>query len=286
MRPTVAAAILALLSSGVPHASSANEDAPRPLDPAEARSIVREQRLHREEKAVERREAALAKPALRERVVDAGGVDLVLRELAPRPRVEPPAPSAAKAAPEFTPEQLAFPVASRETISLGGVSFDGRYSRMHWTDRDTGNRFEIWAEVDLMSLRQVGAAFTSGGIAYDCFFAVEKRSSELEKERAAAARRYGTNHSSRWMVPPRTFSNRPCGYFVVTEADVEVPERLHRQLTALFGHYLQHRKRFDTLERNAQLLREARGRDLELNPPKKPERVILNFTPLRGEAAE
>jgi hypothetical protein len=68
--------------------------------------------------------------------------------------------------------------------------------------------------------------------------------------------------------------------------DAEIPEKLHRQLSALLGFYSANEEKFKIEYLNSRTLQAAREADLKSNPPKEAKEVIINYTPLRGEDAK
>ena len=268
-------------------AAFGGEAVPEALTPATAEEVVRRRRSDREMEERAKREAALAVPAEAERVVRLGDRELVLRRVPavpPRERVESPREAGEARGLTLSPDRIAAIRARQKTICLGGVDYGGEHARILWREPESGRRYVVWTNLDMKRLRGI-TRFEADGIRYDCFLCIESLTRENDWESARAARRRGVPVESRWKTPPRPLAADGADYVVEGVPDEAVPAALRRQLDALFSHYLANREKYDTMYQNWLLLREARRRDLEENPPKPADRLIINYTPLRGDAA-
>lgn len=268
----------------------AKDDLPELLTPDQAEAIVKQRRSNKEASQRAQRLAALGEKAIEARVLNLeDGQQVVFRRIAPTPGVnaqeevdtvqfvEASLPSVGSIIPS---EELA-----HESIHLGANVYGDDYSEVTWRDQESGQSFTVWTNINLNYLRPINA-FEAEDIQYDYFGFVTVYSYETEHVRPAMTTGQGAFIESNWKTPPVVFSTEHYEYFVDVPLDSQVPEKLYRQLDALFGYYLANLERLEIEHKNAQLLQAAQKRDLEENPPKKPKQIILNYTPLRGEAAE
>ena len=261
----------------------------RLLTSEEAEAIIEARRLAGEAAERERRRAALSLPALEQRVVDKGERKIVFRRVAKLPEVEVAEVETRSDAVTLTPDMLAAlqarQEAAHEQISLAANVYGGDYSEITWRDTETREEFTIWTSMNLNYLRPIDS-FRADGYQYDYFGFIYLHDWESEDERLAAAAEAGYRAESRWKYPPVVFSKGYFEYFVDAAPDALVPEKLYRQMDALFGYYLAHRKEFEVRHKNAVLLQAAREKSLKERPPVAPKEVIMNYTPLRGKDAE
>ena len=261
----------------------------RLLTPEQAEAIVEPRRLANEAAERERRSAALSLPALEQRVIDKGEQKIVFRRVARQPEVEPAEVEARSEAVVLSPEVLAAWEASQkvphEQISMAANVYGEDYSEITWRDTETREEFTVWTNVNLNYLRPIDS-FSADGYQYDYFGFIYPYDREAEKERLAAATEAGYPAESRWKYPPVVFSKEYFEYFVDAAPGALVPEKLYRQMDALFAYYLAHREEFEVRHKNAVLLQAAHEKNLKERPPVEPKEVIMNYTPLRGKDAE
>jgi predicted RecB family endonuclease len=124
------------------------------------------------------------------------------------------------------------------------------------------------------------------GIHYDYFGFVTTYTREGDDARMKMARQLGYEVESQWKYPPVRLSSDYYEYYVDAPGDAKIPEKLHRQLSALLGFYSANEERFKIEYLNSLTLQATRKADLKSNPPKEAEEIIVNYTPLRGEDAE
>ncbi|MFP4068669.1 MAG: hypothetical protein ACLFVC_00680 [Opitutales bacterium] len=261
----------------------------RLLTQEEAEAIVESRRLAHEAEERRRRKAALSLPALEQRVVDKGEKKIVFRRVAKLPERKPAELRASTGAVKVSPEVLSAWEESQkmthEQISMAANVYGGDYSEITWRDTETRAEFTVWTNVNLNYLRPIDS-FSADGYRYDYFGFIHAYDRESERERLAAAAEAGYPAESRWKQPPVVFSNENFEYFVDAGRTDRVPEKLYRQMDALFAYYLAHREEFEIRHKNAAMLQAARLKSLKERPPVEPKEVIMNYTPLRGENAE
>ena len=260
----------------------AKDDLPKLLTPDQAEAIVRQHRSGKEARQRAQRLTALGEKATEERILDLeDGQQLVFRKIAPTPKaanskkeidaVPPIEASLQSVNSVILSKELAY-----DSIHLGANVYGNDYSEVTWRDQESGQSFTVWTNINLNYLRPINA-FEADGIQYNYFGFVTAYSYEAKQ---------GAVIKSNWKTPPVVFSADQYEYFIDAHWDTQVPEKLYRQLDALFGYYLANRERLEIEHKNARLLQAAQKKDLEENPPKKPKQIIMNYTPLRGEAAE
>jgi len=261
----------------------------RMLTPEQAESIVESRRLAGEAAEREHRRAALSLPAQERRVVDKGERKIVFRRVARLPEVEPADVETRSEAVALTPEMLAAletrQKVTREQISMAANVYGGDYSEITWRDTETREEFTVWTNVNLNYLRPIGS-FGADGYHYDYFGFVYPYNKERERRRFAAVAEAGYPAESRWKYPPVVFPKGHFEYLVDAAPDARVPEKLYRQMDALFAYYLAHRDEFEVRHENAVLRQAAREKSLKERPSVEPKEVIMNYTPLRGKEAE
>ncbi|MFW6218032.1 MAG: hypothetical protein ACOC4K_03455 [Verrucomicrobiota bacterium] len=181
--------------------------------------------------------------------------------------------------PGLTPEEWAAYVESRqalvhEQISLGANVYGDEYSEITWRDTETRQEFTVWTNVSLNYLRPISTIRTEG-FDYTYFGFVTPYTREGEQARIDFAAERGFEIESRWKEPPVGFSEDRYEYAVVAEG-ADVPEKLHRQLEAVLGHYVEHKEELEIGHKNAETLRAAREKYLRENPPR-PRETVINF---------
>lgn len=261
----------------------------RLLTPDQAAEIIESRRLAGEAAERERRRSALSLPAFERRVVDKGERKIIFRRVARQPDVEPVEVEATAETVTLTPEMLAALEAGEEVtyeqISMAANVYGEDYSEITWRDTETREEFTVWTNVNLNYLRPIDS-FSANGYRYDYFGFIYVYDRETEKERLAAAAEAGFPAESRWKYPPVVFADDYFEYFVDAAPGALVPEKLYRQMDALFAYYLAHREEFEVRHKNAVLLQAALEKSLKDRPPVEPKEVIMNYTPLRGKDAE
>lgn len=167
----------------------------------------------------------------------------------------------------LTAEEFAVKLAAMdkrfEYISVRTTVFGDSHSLVMWRDRDTGNDYEVWTNVSLLYLR-FADSFKSEGIRYDYFgLPTQVYTREKEATRIRLAKKHGYKKLStlrtRWKEPPVDFREGLLEYYVVAKQHTEVPEKLYRQLDALFGYYLKNQQSLKVRHLNAKKIAEARA---------------------------
>ncbi len=251
----------------------------RPISIEEAEAIIRLQREAVETKTREIKAAIASVPALDERVITTKDRHIIVRRVDPQelpPSVEPSTESAstvATASPELMGEA---DEKSFESISLGANVFGDQYSEITWRDTESGEAFTVWTNVSLAYLQPV-SVFEDDNTRYDYFGFITFYDYRAELERIEQATELGCEVEMRWKEPPVTFSNEYYEYVVTGDA-VNVPEKLYRQLDALFAYYLANEAELEIQYKNAQTMEVARKKDLAENPPI-PSDSVTNFWP-------
>lgn len=261
----------------------------RLLTPEQAETIIESRRLAGEAAALQRRQAALSLPALEQRIIDKGGRKIVFRRVARLPEVEAVEVELRTEPVALSPEILAAWEESQkvthEQISMAANVYGEDYSEITWRDTETREEFTVWTNLNLNYLRLIGS-FRTDGYRYDYFGFIYAYERETERKRLTAFAEAGYPAESRWKYPPVAFSSESFEYFVDAAAGARVPQKLYRQMDALFAYYLAHREEFEVRHKNAVLLQAAREKSLKERPPVEPKEVIMNYTPLRGKDAE
>ncbi|TVP81971.1 MAG: hypothetical protein EA353_00995 [Puniceicoccaceae bacterium] len=261
----------------------------RLLTPEQAEAMVESGRLAVEAQEYLRREAALSIPALEQRVADIGDQQVVFRRVAELEKPELAQVEASSVKTALSPALLAAwkerQEQIHERISMAVNVYGGEYSEITWRDTETRKEYTVWTNVNLYYLRPINA-FVSDGYRYDYFGFIYTFDRESERQRIEMAAKFGYHAESRWKIPPFVFSGEHYEYFVDAAPDAQVPEKLYQQLDALFAYYAEHREEFEVRRKNTDMLQAARKQSLEARPAGKPKQIIMNYTPLRGEAAQ
>jgi len=259
---------------------------PQPLTPAEADAIVAAEAAAKEARYEARRAKLEGAEVVESRTVGVGERPVRINRVKPAALEKPASPGVAaspaqsKMSPEMSPEQWAAHIESRqvlihEHISLGAKVFGDEHSEITWRDRETDEEFVVWTNVNLNYLSPV-VSIRDGGYDYAYFGFVTKHTREEEKARRAFAAEKGFEVESRWKAPPVAFSGDGAEYVVVAEDKSRVPAKLYRQMDALLGYYLTNREALETRHHNVAVLREAREKYREANPPE-PRETVVNF---------
>jgi hypothetical protein len=172
-----------------------------------------------------------------------------------------------------------------ENISLGANVYGDEYSEIKWRDPDTGKTVSVWTNISLNYLKPI-VSFTADDVHYDYFGFVTNYTREGDEARMKMFKELGYEAESQWKYPPVRLSSDYSEYYVDAPWDAEIPEKLHRQLSALFAYYLKNEEKFKIEYLNSRTLQAAREANLKANPPKEAKEVIMNYSPLRGEDAE
>ena len=261
-------------------------DLPKLLTQKEAEAIVKDRRAKKEAAETAHRNAALAQSATEVRVVNKGAQKIVFRKVALAPRSEATVPSKELVANTEATASLEIPTEYlHESISLGASVYGDEYSKIKWRDTTNGQTVTVWTNISLNFLKPI-VSFSYEGVQYDYFGFVTSYTQEDEAARIQFAQEQGHHAESHWEYPPVSFSSDYYEYFVDAPWDAEIPEKLYRQLNALFNFYLEGEERFRIEYLNTKTLQAAHEADLKANPPQKAKQVIMNYTPLRGKAAE
>lgn len=268
----------------------AKNDLPELLTPDQAEAIVKQRRSKKEASQRAQKLSALGEEAVEERVLNLeDGQQVVFRKVALATKVNArekvdAVPSTRASLPSSAPF-TSTEVLKYESIYLGANVYGNDYSEITWRERESGQSFTVWTNVNLNYLRPI-TTFEANGIQYDYFGFVTAYGCKAEEKRLAMATEQGAYIKSNWKMPPVTFSDDHYEYFIDAPWDTQVPEKLYRQLDALFGYYLANLERLEIEHKNARLLQAAREKDLKENPPRKQKQIIMNYTPLRGEDAD
>jgi len=163
-----------------------------------------------------------------------------------------------------------------EQISMGANVYGDEYSEITWRDRETKSEFTVWTNISLNYLSPIHS-IEDDAYEYLYFGFVTNYTREGEAKRLKMGKAHGyVDVESRWKSPPVKFSPDRFEYVVVEEAETEVPEKLYRQLDAMFGYYVANRENLEIQQRNSEVMRAARKKYLEANPPV-PKRTMINF---------
>jgi hypothetical protein len=260
------------------------------LTPAKAEQIIKERRERGEALEETRREAALNTVALEERVIRReDGQKLVLRRVAAAKKVLPD-PVKAIASNENAQglpigEIVAEQEMQYETISLGANVYGDQYSEITWRDTETSETFKVWSNVSLNYLSPI-MTITDGQMEYGYFGFITNYTQAGEEARQQMAKEHGFEAESRWKYPPVRLASDYYEYFVDAPLDVQVPEKLYRQLDALLAYYLSNKDRLEIEYHNSRMLQAMHEKNLKEHPPIKAKKVIMNYSPLRGEDAK
>jgi len=277
--------ITALVASSLVNPAFAQE-LPKLLSPAEAQSIVEDRRAKNDAAEEAYRREALGQAALAERTITKGGQKIRFRRVAAGERIE--------VADAIEPKSADLTMDSRfaeaaeyvhENISLGANVYGDEYSEITWRDTDTGETVSVWTNISLNYLKPI-VSFTADDIHYDYFGFVTNYTREGDEARMKMFKELGYEAESQWKYPPVRLSSDYNEYYVDAPWDAEIPEKLHRQLSALLGFYSANEEKFKREYLNSRMLQAAREADLKSNPPKEVKEVIMNYSPLRGEDAK
>jgi len=277
--------ITVLIASSLVNPAFAQE-LPKLLSPAEAQSIVEDRRAKNDAAEEAYRREALGQAALAERTITKGGQKIRFRRVAAGERIE--------VADAIEPKSADLTMDSRfaeaaeyvhENISLGANVYGDEYSEITWRDTDTGETVSVWTNISLNYLKPI-VSFTEDDIHYDYFGFVTNYTREGDEARMKMFKELGYEAESQWKYPPVRLSSDYNEYYVDAPWDAEIPEKLHRQLSALLGFYSANEEKFKREYLNSRMLQAAREADLKSNPPKEVKEVIMNYSPLRGEDAK
>lgn len=272
-------------------ASQAETALPELLTPEQAEQIIHKRRFDKEAADKAYREAALGKMALEERTLTReDGQRVVFRRVAPAPKAridtatdsDESSSTLVELFPEALKQEQEF---LHENIHIGANVYGNKYSEIQWRDPEANLDIKVWSNIRLEYLRPI-SAIEANGIQYSYFGFITHYTEESEQQRIQLAADQGFEVESRWKTPPVVFSDEYYEYYVDAPWDAEIPEKLYRQLDVLFGFYLSNYERLRIQHLNAEMLQLAKEKDLAKNPPVKSKQVIMNYTPLRGEAAE
>ena len=277
--------ITVLIASSLVNPAFAQE-LPKLLSPAEAQSIVEDRRAKNDAAEEAYRREALGQAALAERTITKGGQKIRFRRVAAGERIE--------VADAIEPKSADLTMDSRfaeaaeyvhENISLGANVYGDEYSEITWRDPDTAQTVSVWTNISLNYLKPI-VSFTEDDIHYDYFGFVTNYTREGDEARMKMFKELGYEAESQWKYPPVRLSSDYNEYYVDAPWDAEIPEKLHRQLSALLGFYSANEEKFKREYLNSRMLQAAREADLKSNPPKEVKEVIMNYSPLRGEEAK
>ena len=277
--------ITVLIASSLVNPAFAQE-LPKLLSPAEAQSIVEDRRAKNDAAEEAYRREALGQAALAERTITKGGQKIRFRRVAAGERIE--------VADAIEPKSADLTMDSRfaeaaeyvhENISLGANVYGDEYSEITWRDPDTAQTVSVWTNISLNYLKPI-VSFTEDDIHYDYFGFVTSYTREGDEARMKMFKELGYEAESQWKYPPVRLSSDYNEYYVDAPWDAEIPEKLHRQLSALLGFYSANEEKFKREYLNSRMLQAAREADLKSNPPKEVKEVIMNYSPLRGEDAK
>lgn len=277
--------IAALVLSSVVNPAFGQE-LPKLLSPEEAKSIVEDRRAKNEAAEEAYRREALGQAAIEQRTIHKDGQKIRFRRVAAAERIE--TREVAEATSVDLTMNSRFAEAAEyvhEYISLGANVYGDEYSEITWRDPDTGKTVSVWTNISLNYLKPI-VSFAVDDIHYDYFGFVTNYTREGDEARMKMFKELGYEAESQWKYPPVRLSSDYSEYYVDAPWDAEIPEKLHRQLSALFAYYLKNEEKFKIEYLNSRTLQAAREANLKANPPKEAEEVIMNYSPLRGEDAE
>ena len=259
--------------------SEANE--PHLLSPSEAEAMVKAERLERESQQQASRAALLAVPAIEEKALQTSDGRIIYRRITAEKLSPQEAPDAGTGSETTLPADaeaiLDVEAHPNESISLAGKVYDDFYSEITWRDQETQEQYTVWTNLNLTYLQLIGS-FDDGEVRYGYFGLIDCYRYEDELARIEAAQTLGTSYESHWKEPPVHLSQEDYEYVVLADDTAVVPEKLYRQLDALFHYYLAHREELEIQHRNSLLLQAAREKDLKENPPAATKEYIINFT--------
>lgn len=280
--------ILGGLTAVVCASQTQTKKLPDLLTTDQAEAYVKQTRAQKEASKQARRKAALGKEAFEEHVLTRkDGRQILFRRVAPTEKVERK-PRSASGATSPIPNFLAFQKAGEpmhESIHFSANVYGDQYSEIQWRDPEAQLQITVWTNINLNLLRPI-SAFEDDGVRYSYLGFLTHYSEAAEQARLTRAQEQGLEITSNWKIPPVVFSDEYYEYFVDAAWDAKIPEKLYRQLDALMGFYLSNYERLSIEHSNAAMLQAAREKDLKENPPVKPAQIIMNYTPLRGQAAE
>jgi hypothetical protein len=270
MRVSIATTLVLIASS------LSGETTPQLLTDAEATAIV----VAQEEAKVASYQAKLAKlsnvEVVNTRTVDHNGQQLIINAIKPPVLEAAPEPETeqgdATTPAEFFSEAQEF---ISETISMGGNVYGNEHSKITWRDSETGATFVVWSNVSLNFLRPM-MSFKVGDYDYNYFGFVTSYTREMDEQRQQFAAEHGAEVEPLWEEPPVSFTEEQYEYYVETDDSSQIPEKLYRQLDAIFGHYLANKEAWEVEYHNSQKLAEKRKEYLEANPPV-PQPTVINF---------
>ena len=171
-----------------------------------------------------------------------------------------------------------------EQISMGANVYGDEYSEITWRDRETNSEFIVWTNVSLNYLRPI-ISVEDDDYDYMYFGFITNYTREGEAERLQFAQDRGfDNVESRWKTPPVEFSTDQFEYVVIADASTQVPEKLYRQLNAVFGYYVANQEKLEVDHLNSVTLENARRKFLEENPPA-PKQTMINFWKIEDNSA-
>ena len=277
--------ITVLIASSLVNPAFAQE-LPKLLSPAEAQSIVEDRRAKNDAAEAAYRREALGQAALAERIITKGGQKIRFRRVAAGERIEVADATEPKSADLTMDSRFAEAAAYvHENISLGANVYGDEYSEITWRDPDTAQTVSVWTNISLNYLKPF-VGFTEDDIHYDYFGFVTNYTREGDEARMKMFKELGYEAESQWKYPPVRLSSDYNEYYVDAPWDAEIPEKFHRQLSALLGFYSANEEKFKREYLNSRMLQAAREADLKSNPPKEVKEVIMNYSPLRGEDAK
>lgn len=291
MRTTLSIAAIAtcLIGSSTYSQTQSEDNLPKLLSNAEAEAIIKDRRAQREASEEAYRKQALDQTAIEERTLVKGKQKILFRKVEALPQlkasVQDTADESSATSNSGTANFELIAEYRHENISLGANVYGDKYSEVTWRDTETGKTVTVWTNFSLNYLKPI-VSFSSGDVHYDYFGFVTNYTLEGEETRIQVAKEHGYDAESRWKYPPVSLSDNTNEYYIEAPWDTEIPDKLYRQLDALFGYYLEHEERFRIEYLNAKALHAAYKADLKANPPKEPKEVIMNYTPLRGEDAQ
>ena len=259
------------------------------LSQLEAEGIVKAEREAKEARAVYAREALIAESAIEERISTRGSRTVMFRQTAQSPIADAPVgieSSDGEASPFNEASYLwAIEPVAHEQISLAAHVYDDEFTEIAWRDVDTGEVFTVWTNVNMNYMRSIDS-FTTKDFHYDYFGFVYNYNYKSEVQRMEAAEEAGFQTEIRWKIAPVVFSPDRFEYFVDADEGTVVPDKLYRQLDAMFSYYLANKAEFEIQYKNSMLVQAVRDEELKKSPSEEPETIIINYTPLRGVAAQ
>lgn len=168
-----------------------------------------------------------------------------------------------------------------EMISFSAYRYDDLYAAITWREQGASESYTLWTNIPLKFLPALNS-FESDGVHYDYFGFVYEISREIEEKRAKTWEFHGQVYESRWKTPPITLSATEPEYVVVASDPSSVPDKLFKQMDALFGYYLENEVNLQVAHENMEKLSDARAAYREANPPDPTEESVTIFWPIKN----